>query len=384
MSPGRKSASFASPDGALPERAVTFAALTDGSLIELIEDPENPNRTLFAISKKGRVRFTERIIRRDEVLVPVPRTDPGLADVKLPRGVSGYGSLTRLAYTVMKFIDTVVDVPDTYTFLLTSFVLYTWLADRLPTAVYLSIVGLPQSGKTALLQLLNLLCRRALLVNQISLAAVHRAYRTSSVTLLVDEIEWQSSAASQLRQSWRAGTTSSSRAVHLGQSATSFGPKVLCSLEPSPDAALRSRCIEIAMTETSNRKLSKPSDPRVIGIADVLRAKLLKFRFNRFRSISPAVIPGGAELRPRSQDIFGGLAAPVVHCPQWTQILLIYLQQNQDPVTGESLSPRQAALLAVLHRVIHQLPNYLRWHEVPYRRRNRFAERPRRESDSDG
>ena len=122
--PGLNATLLASPGGSPTERAVDFTELPDGSLVELIEDPNNPNRTLFAISKNGRVRFADRIPVRDETLVPVPRSDPALEDVKLPNGVSGYGSLTRLAYTVMKFINAVVDVPEAYSFLLASFVLY--------------------------------------------------------------------------------------------------------------------------------------------------------------------------------------------------------------------------------------------------------------------
>jgi hypothetical protein len=352
--PDPNSTSLASPGGGSTERAVDVAALPDGSLVELIEDPNNPNRTLFAISKNGRVRFADQIQAREETLVPVPRSDPALEAVKLPNGVCGYGSLTRLVYTLTNFIRLAVDMPPGYYFLLSSFVLYTWLADRLQTAVYLSIVGLPQSGKTTLLELLNLLCRRALLVNDISPAAVYRACSKFSVTLLIDEIDWQSSAASQLRHSLRAGTSPGSRAVHLRQSATSFGPKVLCSLQASPDPALNSRCIEIAMAETGNRELRKPDDPGMMSMAAICRRQLLKLRFNRHGSIRPAVIPGLEVLRPRSRDLFGSLAAPILRCPPVGQILLGHLHRYQDPVTGESLSSRQAALLAVLFRVIHQ------------------------------
>ena len=75
----------------------------------------------------------------------------------------------------MRFIRYVVDVPDDYAVLLSAFVLYTWVADRLPTAVYLSVIGLSQSGKSTLLELLSLLCRRGLLANDISQAAAYQA-----------------------------------------------------------------------------------------------------------------------------------------------------------------------------------------------------------------
>jgi hypothetical protein len=65
-----------------------------------------------------------------------------------------------------------------------------WLADRLLPAVYLSIIGLPQSGKSTLLELLSMICRQPLLVSDISEAAVFRTCQQFSPTLIIDEVEW--------------------------------------------------------------------------------------------------------------------------------------------------------------------------------------------------
>ena len=71
-----------------------------------------------------------------------------------------------------------------------NFVVYTWLADRMPTAVYLFLTGLPQSGKTTLLEVFELLCRRPLLVSEITPAAVYEVCPQFGPTLLIDESEW--------------------------------------------------------------------------------------------------------------------------------------------------------------------------------------------------
>jgi hypothetical protein len=344
-----------SADETLPQKAIDFAELADGSLVELIEDPENSERTLFAVFKNGRVRFVDRIKDGTRILVPAPRRAAGLADVRLPRGVMNYGSTLKLFAEIFQCIGYVVDIPKDYVAPLAAFVLYTWVADRLPTAVYLSIVGLPQSGKSTLLALLNLLCRRSLLVNDVTQAAAYRVCDKFGATLLIDEIEWNSShGTGGLRQLLRAGTTRGSRAVNLQQSATSFGPKVFCSLEPSTDPALNSRCLEIPMAETRKRQLLKVSDPRVTKCAARLQKQLLKFRFNCYNSIRPAELPGAEELRPRSQDILSSLAAPLARYDCWGRVLLEVFKQYQDPATRESLAPRQAALVAVLFLVVHR------------------------------
>ena len=238
--------------------------------------------------------------------------------------------------------------------LLSSYVPYTWVADRLPTAVYLSVVGLPQSGKSTLLKLLSLLCRRALLVSDISQAAAHQACKFGP-TLLIDEIDWHSSRTmSTFRQLLRAGTSPSLRALRVRQSSGSFGPKVFGSLEASPDSALNSRCIQLVMAETKKSGLLKPHDPAVVKAANELRQKLLKFRFDFYKSIQPVQIPGAEDLRPRSQDILSSLAAPLVGHPLWTPLLFAFIREKHDPVTRDPLEPRHEALHAALWEVVHR------------------------------
>ena len=136
-------------------------------------------------------------------------------------------------HAILRFILCVVDVPADYAVLLSAFILYTWVADQLPTGVYLSVVGLPQSGKSTLLELLSLLCRRALLVNDISQAAAYQACTNFSPTLLIDEIDWHASrTVSPFRQLLRAGTSSASRALRVRQSSCAFAPRSLARSNP--------------------------------------------------------------------------------------------------------------------------------------------------------
>ena len=346
-----------SPENCLPEVQIDFAELVNGSLVETIEDPADPNHTLFAVFKRGRIRLAERVEDRGRSLVPIPRSTLGFSDVNLPCGILPYKPVMRLLRTLFKFIRCAVDVPDNYAILLSVFVLYTWVADRLPTAVYLSIIGLPQSGKSTLLELLSLLCRRPLLVNDISQAAAYEACSTFSPTLLIDEIDWHASRTmSTFRQLLRAGISPSARALRIRQSSCSFGPKVFGSLEASSDSALNSRCIQLVMAETSKSGLLKPSHPSMVKRASELRQRLLWFRFGFYKSIRPAPIKGAEELRPRSRDLYCSLAAPLVGSKLWTRFLLWFMKEHQDPVTRDPLEPRHEALHAVLWDVIHQDP----------------------------
>jgi hypothetical protein len=338
------------------EREIDFAELGDGTLAEVVEDPRDPNRTRLAIFKKGRVRFADQLEYGGEILVPIPRSVLGFSDVKLPCGVLPYGSITNLVTTVALFIVYGLDISVSYAAVLAAFVLYSWLADRLLPAVYLSIIGLPQSGKSTLLELLSMICRQPLLVGDISEAAVFRTCRQFSPTLIIDEVEWHSSRTGRLRQLLRAGIGRSSRALRVGDCSSSFGPKVFSSLEPSTDSALNSRCLQIVMAETMGCKLLKPGDLTMVSLAKHLRQMLLKFRFNFYRSIDPALLPDTENLRPRSRDLLCSLAAPVRRSRMMVNILSDFMKRHHDPVTRESLGPRQDALLAVLFKLMHLSP----------------------------
>lgn len=186
-------------------------------------------------------------------------------------------------------------------------------------------------------------------MSDISQAAAYRVCSKFSPTLLIDEINWDSAGTmNKFRQLLRAGSGHSSRALRVGESSTSFGPKVFGSLEASSDPALNSRCIQIVMAETTNSGLLKPGDPSVMQSASDLRQQLLRFRFNSYNAISPALVRDAEQLRPRSRDILRSLAAPLVKSRLYTRLLFDFIIANHDPVTRESLDPRQEALNAAI------------------------------------
>ncbi len=337
---------------------VDFAALTDGTLLELIEDPEDPGRTLLVAFKEGRHQITRRFEYAGKILVPTGRCSEGLADVRLPRGILPNKSSEELQFWLCNSIPRCVDLPDVYRAIVASFIPYTWIADRLPTALYLSVVGLPASGKTTLLEFLSLLCRRALLVSDITPAATYEACSRFNPTLLIDENEWAARGGSRIyRRQLRAGTTRNLLAKRLHRTGHSFGPKVLSSLEPPDDPALNTRCIQVPMVETSRTDLMKPTEPQLLQLAEKLQRHLLGFRLEHYMSIRPAVIPGSEKLRPRARDLLSSLAAPFAHDKVWCELLLAFFLEMHEPTNQEPLSRAQSAVLATLFAVMHLSPD---------------------------
>jgi len=236
--------SFVAP-APLATREIDFAELEDGSLVELIEDPANPSRTLLAVYRDGDVRYVDKLEYHGHVLVPLQRKGVILRRVRLPRGTRPYESVQSLLSEIESMISLSVVLPNGIPAVVANFVLSTWFVDRLPVAPYVSLVGLPQSGKTTLLKVLSLICRRPLLTADVNSAAFYQACSQLMPTLLIDETGTHERNRA-LRHLLRMGTTQDVVAMRRNHSFHAYGAKVICWLEPPDDPALNSRCILIS------------------------------------------------------------------------------------------------------------------------------------------
>ncbi len=249
------------------------------------------------------------------------------------------------------FVSSCVLLPVDYAPILANFVLASWIVDCLPIAPYLALVGLPQTGKTTLLKVLSLLCRRSLLTADVSSAALYEVSTRLQPTLLLDEVGTPQ-RNSFLRLMLRTGTTRDVVSLRRGQFHKTYGAKVLSFIEPPDDLALNSRCVQIPLFEANNIELLKPTDPTLLKMADQLRMQFLRFRFDMYGKISCVSIPGAEELRPRSRDLLNSLAAPSLKDVNRCQRLLQFFR-FRDATSQEPLPPAQAAVVKALMYGIH-------------------------------
>jgi hypothetical protein len=151
---------------------VDFCELTDGTVLEMIEDPDDATKSHLAVSKNGQVRCVERLKVGNRVFVPLPRNTAILRNLRLPNGVESLESALDLFFRIMYFLYRTVELSPSQQILLSCFILSTWFVEKLPFAPYAAFVGPPGSGKTTALRVLNLLCRRSLLTSDIALHSV--------------------------------------------------------------------------------------------------------------------------------------------------------------------------------------------------------------------
>jgi hypothetical protein len=337
-----------------PRVEVDFKHLDDGRVVELVEDPADATKTRLAVFDSGKVYLTDAVDYCGRLLVPFGRTADGLEDISLPRGPHPYQSAEAVFYRTLHLIESCVALPEPYSIVTAAIVLNSWFADRLRPPVYLLLTGLPQSGKTTLLETLRLLCRRPLLVSEISSAAAFDACSRFGCTLMIDENDWRADQNSRaLRKHLRAGTSKGLLAKHLWKTRHAYGTKVLSGIELPDDAALRSRCIHLPMNETDRTDLRRPWDAQIVKAADEVRGQLLQFRLERYASISPRIISGAEKLRPRSRDLLYSLLAPLEGVEHLEQFLLAFFVGIHDPSTRDLLSPSQSAVVAALFEFVH-------------------------------
>ncbi|MHB8656257.1 MAG: P-loop NTPase family protein [Terriglobia bacterium] len=336
---------------------VEFAKLDDGRLVELIEDPDAAGHTSLAVWEKGETRLVNELEYKGQLFVP-KKVDPEfLQQIKLPSGTRSDQSTKQIGQLIGWLLKYCVDAPNHYIMVLVAFVLSTWFVDRLRVAPYLWIVGPPQSGKTTLLNALALVCRRPLLVGDISSAALYNICKEFKPTLLIDESNAQVGQTNRsLRQMLRVGTT---RGAVARKNAfyTAFGAKVIVSPDLPDDPALMSRCIVLPMEETQSSSLRATSDPKVEAYAKEFQKCLLDLRFQRYKLNPLAMIAGAEKLRPRDRDLLCSLATPLLGDEEekmWIEYLISFLESSGS-TTRETLGLPQSLVLAALFYAAHSI-----------------------------
>jgi len=324
--------------------------------IEAVREPKSQELWLAKYSRSDAKFAFARTFEIDGLKFHPPAENELSRHVRLPSCyVANAPPVRALLDELDGFFQRCLDLDERYRFLLSCFVLSTWMVDRLPVAPYIALVGLPRSGKSTALRALYLLCRRSLITSDISSAAFYRLCDRWMPTLCIDE----AATAGQQRTLFhllRSGTTRDAVAFREKQSYRTFGAKVVVWNQMPDDEALNSRCIVIPMQETSCTDLERTTNPQVIGAANDISAELATFRAVNRRNLHLPQIAGAEHLRSRDRDLYEALALPIGEDSEGCAHLLECLDYQRG-LNREPLPAWELAVLESSFKVIHAEPD---------------------------
>src|SRR5271169_3237680 len=288
-----------------PSRAVQFARLHSGGLVDLVLGPSGSLSLL--IYRNGKATVRDYFSDGGTTLVP-PKVDRSLAEaVRWPTFVNANDTPRQLLDDMKCVLRQYVDLDDRDYDLVAHFSLYSWFSDVGSFAPYLWVIGPYSGGKTTLLRLMSALCRRAVRAADITPAALYSLGEALRPTLLLDELELDSTARSRdLVRFFRSGSTQGQKVLRPGKAYDLFGPRAIVSRQEPLDAALASRALFVAI-RPSNRDLPPLDETSLSNIADQLQRRLFAFRLRNYSQARSSELAANG-LSPRMKDIARALA----------------------------------------------------------------------------
>jgi hypothetical protein len=336
--PPRASHSVSTP--AIPTAGKIFA---DGTLLELIEDLEQPDG-LTLLMWDGQKQVTARQAEiNGQSYIPL-MLDPGLRRaVRLPDSFSLVSSTAELFAELIETARRFTDLSETSCELLIGFVFASWLADCLLIPINL-LLWSPIASETArVLRLLSCLCRQGLPLSGFSARNLALLPAELQPTLLI----FRPASSRRTIEALSICGWSGFHTVRSGQFGEFIGSVALSTECPLPDRSF-APAIEIAVP-VSTRPLPVLDSRTQQRLASEFLPRLLTYRLTHYRGVacgSPDV-----DSTPPALQIAAGIGACFADVPELRdrQLALLAEVSQVEPNAG-SADPRVPLIEAIWAR----------------------------------
>lgn len=164
-------------DGDAKERRGTACVLQDGSIVEMLYDPQKLT-SILAVYKDGKVSLEEKVKLNDSLwFAPLSPKQSILENgfIQFPKEVGDYESNEMLYREIRSFIDRYAKLTPTFLSVVSAYVMMTWLYDRFQTIPYLRLLGMFGTGKSRVLQVVGSVCYKPVFAGgSMSMSALFR------------------------------------------------------------------------------------------------------------------------------------------------------------------------------------------------------------------
>jgi hypothetical protein len=340
----------------------TISHLHDGTLVELVYDPDRRATTLAICERSGRARQAESLeLPSGERLVPYSASNNLIANecVLLPSDIGDFRDKRDVLERVRSFIHRYVDLPPTFEAVAAHYVLLTWVYDAFSDLPYLRFRGDFGTGKTRALLTIGSLCYKPFFASGAStVSPIFHIQDAFQGTLVLDEADFRfSDATAQLAKVLNNGTTRgmpvlrtmANRNRELNpQAFRVFGPKLIGMREHFADQALESRFITAETNGRSPRSdvpIHLPESFKREALA--IRNTLLAWRFRSRFSVGPDPSRAARGVAPRYRQTSLALLS-LVDDPELREAIGRELAGEEARVLQERADTLEAAMLAAV------------------------------------
>jgi hypothetical protein len=337
------------------EREIDFAEFDEGSLVELVATP-SARRNLRGEDAKlrlliwdgERAQLTERFAHGQTVYMP-RRLDPNVVcAVRLPAGIAEFGSTRSLFDETAALIRSADVLRDSDVAQVGNFVFSTWFPERLSIAPFLWLIAPSAAPRERLLQVLGLLCRRSLFINELGMAPL----RSLPVQLRPTLIAEAAAVSRSLLRALHASNRQESYDVAGGKFRELFCAKIICADHPFGDSAADGFPLEIALSPSRERVPPMPTD-EAERIAREFQAKFLRYRLMHFQKVGKTTVDL-SEFSSPVQDLARNLAACIVGDEELRHRIIPLLKERDRELRVDATLLLDAIVIEVLLAACHE------------------------------
>jgi hypothetical protein len=235
----------------------------------------------YSLEEEVLVPFRVPILRKRNLPVVVFANEP-----------KEFYSVKELIDEIKAYIKKYVELKEEDLWIISRFVLHTWIYDVGDYAMQMQVLGDFSSGKTRLLKILRLICYNALMLSGgTSLSAYRRLQSKFQGTLLINEFEPNKSSedSNELIQ-WINSGFERDLPIALSNKVNPekqeffipFSPKIFASRNVVENVATRSRLIVVKMEKKIREDVPIELPQEAYEEAEELRNKLLMFRLKYY------------------------------------------------------------------------------------------------------
>jgi hypothetical protein len=158
--------------------------LRDGTILELVRVKDQP---MLHVWRRGRSRTVARLEKSGITYEPISFDSGGLAAIRFPETSSGYSSIGQLFTEMLDVLEALSGIPKRELSPVPFWALATWFPELLPVLPTLIIAGPSPAEAQKFLRLLRCICRRGVLLTEVSSSAFLKLPMSLRPTLLLEQ-----------------------------------------------------------------------------------------------------------------------------------------------------------------------------------------------------